>query len=326
MMIVLSAFLISIRNIGVVFLFSILIDGVVGFYRTRKKNKMGRLNFGSLKFPVMIAFGGFGVYYIFNSLVFKTSGDSVFSYSDIFDFNQCIHTSQNHLNYYLLVFRNYFEPNDGYWNFVSVICGTMFCAFMIIGMIKKVSERIGFVDVLVFLYLGIILIYPYSSGGFRFLLPVIPFLLYYCVLGIKCLNINMGINHHIITIIIGIIILFSYKEQWRNIYQNRNAIVQGPQEKESEEAFDYIRKNIPMDEKIDFTKPRALALYTDHQSMCNLAKLPAADLNDDLLDNKVNYVLINSDIADDSLKAFVLNPEYGMKEVWKNGKFTLFKR
>jgi hypothetical protein len=156
--------------------------------------------------------------------------------------------------------------------------------------------------------------------------PNIPFLLYYSVNGIKTLDIKLRINQQLLALIIGMIILFSYKEQWKLILKNQNTIQQGPQDKESQEAFDYIIKNIPRDVKIDFTKPRALALYTNHPSMSNLPKLSLSDLNDDLIDNNVNYVLINNEIADDSLKAFVMNAEYGMKQVWSNSKFTLYKR
>jgi len=322
----LAAFLISIRNIGVIFIITVFIDSMVHYFRNRKEIRSRIYGSKEVLFPLVIASGGLIGFIILNKIIFHTSSDGFFSYSYFFDSSQIIHLIQKNLNYNVVTLRGFFETYNGNWNFISIICSTIIVAFIILGMIRKRSEHIDFIDTLVLLYSGMVIIYPYSSAGIRFLLPVVPYFLYYSIIGMKSLKINLRMNHQILAVLFGTMILFTYKTQWINILNTQDTIIQGPQEPENQAAFDYIIHNLPEDARINFTKPRALALYADRSAYCDVAGLSAADINDNMSDNNIGYILVNNDIADDSLKAFVRNPAYPMKVVWSNSKNTLYEK
>src|SRR3569832_707609 len=59
-------FLISIRNIGMVFVFAMVMDGLTDLYRNRKKIKQKQFNYKNAVYPVIIGVASIAVYILLN--------------------------------------------------------------------------------------------------------------------------------------------------------------------------------------------------------------------------------------------------------------------
>jgi hypothetical protein len=322
----LVALLISIRNVGLVFVMAVIMDMLFQLIKDRKEIRQRNYNYQNIIYCVIIAVGGFIGYMFLNKFLFNIGGEGLFSYSYFSDFAQLKHTILNNLNYNLIQLRIYFEQFNDEWNFLSVVIGAFFFTFTILGMFKKMMEKLGFIELVVLFYFVAIVLFPFSNYGFRFLIPMFTFLFYFFILGIKSLEINWRINKNILVVLIAILVLFSYKTGISNIFQNQSFITAGPQEEESQDVFAFINNNTPNDARFNFVKPRALALYSNRSAMCNPRSSSESDINQSMIDNNISYFLISNDISFDSTKAFVKNPAYRMKEIWSNNKFTLYKR
>lgn len=318
--------LISMRSIGLVFVLAIVFDLLNKMYIHYFQQKQRTFDFKIFLPPVIISVGGFITYLVLNKVVFQTVSDGLFSYSYLLNVNQLKHFVLTNLHYYMAVLRSFFETWNDEWQFVPLFSGTMIFAFTVLGMIKKMSEKIDFIDVLVLFYLTIIIIYPYSNAGFRFLLPLIPFLLYYAVTGLKSVNIQLKTHPIALAIALTGFVLLSYHKGLSDLFAYESSTLQGPQEEESIDAFNYINKNMPAKARFNFIKPRALALYTNCMAMSTKPRQSLQAIQSDLNTNSIQYILINTDISDDSLKKYVGVNEKELVQLWNNSKYVLYKR
>lgn len=319
---ILTGFLLSIRNIGVVFLLAVLIDLIKDFYMARVE-KTTSLFYKQIIEKLCIIAGGFLIFILINKVLIPSSGDGLFSYKYFFNLTQLKHFIQINLSYYMAVLRAFFEPWNDEWQFVALISGTMAFAFIILGMIKKMSIRFDFIDSLTLIYLTVIIVYPYSDAGFRFLFPIAQFLLYYLVQGIYSINISLKIGPKTLAVCMAIIVLCSYQNGFKEIYKSRNTIIEGPQVKENQELFEYIRMHTPPEAAFSFKKPRALSLYTSRNAMTHKRNQSLSDIHQSLLKNKISYIIINTVESDDSIKAYV--NQRNLEKIWGNSKNEVYK-
>jgi hypothetical protein len=96
-----------------------------------------------------------------------------------------------------------------------------------------------------------------------------------------------------------------YKYEWDIILENQNHVEQGPQRMDAKAAFDFINSHTEKNDRILFKKPRALALYTDRNCFVNNPDATFENINDQIKENHIDYILINEEISDDKIKDFV---------------------
>lgn len=317
--------LISIRYIGLVFVFAVAFDCLRELYHNRNAIAMKHYKYNNVIQLILISIAGYLIYLLLNKIIFVTSGDRMLSIDYILNADKLQYFSKINLRYYMEVMRSYLEPPNNEWQFISILNGTMIFAFIVIGMIKKISEQFDFLDGLVLIYLATIIIYPYSNAGFRFLLPLTPYLIYYVVQGFRSINIKLNIMPVILAILMAVFVLFSYQKSWTQIIDSQNVILQGPQEPESIEAFNYIIKNTSPDSRFNFIKPRALALYTGRSAMSHNPKQSIAEIHQGLANNNIQFILLNNDLSDDMMKAYISFRGSGLVQVWSNSKYFLYK-
>ena len=326
LLILFIGFLISIRNIGLVFVFAVVLDGLLEIYRHRHKIKQKQYNYKKAALPMVLAVAGLLIYLLLNKVIFNNAGGGMFPYAYLLNTDQLPHFIQTNLHDYMAMLRSYFEPLNDEWQFVALFSGTMIFAFIILGMIKKMNKKFDFMDGLTLIYLFAIIVYPYSNAGFRFLLPLIPYLLYYSVQGLQSINIKLNIKPNVLAIMMTVFILFSYKKGLSEIFKQSAILLQGPQETESIEAFNYIIKNTPANARFNFIKPRALSLYTNRNAMSHKPNQQLGEIEQSILHNEIQYILINNDISDDSLKAYVKIHESEWEQMWNNTNYFLYQQ
>jgi hypothetical protein len=158
----------------------------------------------------------------------------------------------------------------------SLLFYSMMFLLVIFGMTIRFRK-----DYLYIFYLLInlaILIYWPHRQGFRFIIPIFPFFLYFLFIGLSKIDLLINISEKLKPLKINMAILFgtglllislAYFSQalYQSIGIKKTSVEEGPYSPESIELFDYIRKNTKEDEAIIFFKPRALHLYTGRRSL-----------------------------------------------------------
>ena len=309
-----TGLLISIRNIGIVIPITLMLHVLYNLMTGRKKEAI------TVRSSAIISVLAILIYVLLDKAIFPQTGHGLFAYSYIFDLNRLGHFLLTNTAYYFAVFRAFFEPWNGDWQFAAILCGTMGFSMTIIGIIKKWSTDFSFIDLLVIAYLAVIIVYPYTSAGFRFLLPIAPFLLHYLFLGIRSLNLELNVRPKILSLILTAFVFLSYQQGWREL-ANAPSVVTGPQQNANADAFQWIKEQTGNEAVFCFAKPRALSFYTNRPAMTVAPDADEAQIRNNLIKYNVDYVMTNKDESGEHIMNYVK----GLRLVWHNDLNSIYE-
>ena len=196
---------------------------------------------------------------------------------------------------------------------------------MFLGFMRCMTIKRGFNDYLVIGYMAILMCWP-SQQGIRFVLPVMPFLVRYMIIGLGMLRIDNARTRNMLAVAFGLLILVQYLPPIAKMVARSTAVVEGPQEKESVEAFAFIKSNTPENALIVFRKPRALALYTGRNCWANEQTEDFTYLENRFDAVGARYILVNATVSDETIKNYIAARKDKVRLVWENPKFKLFER
>ncbi len=209
--------------------------------------------------------------------------------------------------------------------------GLISTCLILIGFIRIFIKRNGIAEWFVVFYLLMLGLYPYTSGGFRFLFPIFPFLIVYFIEGFSTLLkvASASLERKIIYVIVSLLLLqqlFNLKNAWANMSQQ----TEGPQRPDAVEMFDYIRSNTSPDDLLVFPRARAMALYTG-RSVTYLLQKKSLTENADLFQRlKVQYLILpkkneQSPLFDAALWEYVSTYTTSLQTQWENEEFVVYK-
>ncbi len=305
----LFGFLISIRLIGLIAIAAFILSEINKL--TRKKE--GKSPLYLLLTTAITALVFFGL----NSLIFPIDTTKLFGfYSNALKSNS-LHSAIN-FDYYYDVLRNFFP----FWS-VSISGFWLMTAFT--GWLIRFLKFRTIAEYFFPLYLILIIFYPYSSGGYRLLIPVLPLLIFYFYYFLSWLFYWFGKKHHTITPAVLGLCLLAYIPNVFNTIKNQHTIEDGPQKKEAVEMFDYL-KTISAEVPVIFSRARAMSLYSGHPSLYPLVTLDFKSTFDDV--RKMPIVIVqctnkNSQAHDKKLDDFLNEYKSEFKELWSNGEFRV---
>ena len=320
--------MLSIRGVAAVFLIAILLHSLYEIFKESKKSKITK---SILEKPVTILGSSVLIYFLLNVVLVRIpTGKFLEFYSRAYGNNSVGDIIIQNLNYYVQVFEAFFDPQPGKWAFIVFVSKSFSLVLLILGMLYCWLHKRSFIDLLTGIYILLFVIYPYSAGGFRFILPVFPFMLYYMVMGLKQIKISIPANRKVLIVAGGLFVFLQYRHSISEIISNQKNILDGPQLSESVETFDYIKKNIPENSIIIFKKPKALALYSGRRTASTVYYQSSEDVKKMLNALSAEYLLLNSDndpeLGDEQLKNYVNDFKNEVQPIWHNNKFILYKR
>jgi len=317
---ILGGLMMSIRMIGVVFPIAVFIWAVRKRFFEKDKTPLNKCVCGFL-----VSVGSVLIYLFLNEIIFSVPQAEGGSYLGIWGQEKLYATILYNLAYYTEQLKYFFSPWGGSWNFLPLMLKAAIFTLIILGMIKSFFRRLELLDMLVIVYLGIYLIYPYRHAGIRFLFPIIPFLLIYLVRGLELVRIYPGIKSTTKTWFLGSLVLVSYLNMFWYIVNNDHKTIPGPQDKASLEDFEYIRDNTAEDDVFVFAKPRVLALYAKRPSLKPGKESDYSQITETIRNFGVNYILVHDEISGESIKYFIKKEPQRCKQEWSNDKFVLYK-
>lgn len=317
---ILGGLLMSVRVIGVVFPLAVLVWAVRKRFIERDRSPVNKCVCGFL-----VSVGSILFYLLLNNVIFHIPQAEGGSYTGIWGAESLDVTLLSNLAYYTEQFKYYFSPWGGAWNFLPLMIKSVVFTFTLVGLLKSLLRRWELMDMIVVLYLGVLLVYPYRHAGIRFLFPLMPFLMYYLVTGLQSLSLFEAIRRNVKISVLGVLLLSSYLIPMQNILRMQDKTVAGPQEEQALQAWEYIRANTDEDAVILFSKPRVLALYTGRKSLANHKADDPAAIQALIRDYDVDYILLHTDLAGPAIKNFVAAVKDILPEQWHNEHFRLLR-
>lgn len=307
------AFLSHIRSIGLLFIITYIITEF--FINNSLKN-------ASLKThsQTLIMLCSFSVLYV----ILKFSIPCQVNYPTFFEFEGLFSRVNEHVSYNLLALSYFFdiyEPKPQY--FIGIIGSSSIIVFSILGFFHEwKAHKFNFLNLFVLLYFGTIALIKFGDQGLRFISPLLFIIFYYAIIGLKKSLVAFDLNYKFVSIIFGLIMLFSYKPTIEKILNNQSSMLEGPCTDASFDAFNFIKSLQLTNEVIAFEKPRALALFTNTQSVALKNDL---DLEQQIAQFKVHYILLNKQLVNDGLSHYAIKDTIQNKLIFSNSEYQLFK-
>jgi hypothetical protein len=312
----LIGFLVHIRTIGVIMFLVFLIHQ---FILLRKSEYPSKLIFQTSLAGIVSA----GFVYIGILLLFPANSN----YPGLFESDSLWLNWNKQISYNsdkLFMFFRWFNMEEFFY--IGVIGGSALIIFSILGYLQELRKH-KFSPALLFFtfYLLVIISYKYGNTGLRFMYPLLFIFFLFSVKALKTILDSFQLNQTWLKYLFVIAILLSYSFETKSIVQNTDNPYEGPCKPEAQEAFEYIRKELPEDAIIYFDKPRALALFTNRKSFAVNPYVENYDLSKDLKKFGAKYVLASTVLSNIKTYQTAAKLPEQFIPVFQNKEFTLFR-
>jgi len=195
----------------------------------------------------------------------------------------------------------------------------------IIGYFTRIRQRITYYELFPVLY-SIPLLILLQPIEMRYLFPLMPFYLFYAFLGIRAVSKTKEIET---LAFLAILIVFpiAYSAQYARL--DYGPISEGITKTETQQLFDYIRKETREDDVFAFRKPKALALFTGRRASALHQDPDDQALWKYLRQIKATHLLWGpSQLEPDYqefLRSFITRNQDRLQETYANADFRLYK-
>jgi hypothetical protein len=268
--------------------------------------------------------GSLAVFYLLIMLLFPVSNN----YSMTAANKTVKQTFLTHSYYYLWVLDGSFKEYDQQdWRILGMLAGSAFITLGITGWILSMKNNPShrLIGIYCLLYYLMISFYPYGDAGFRFLLPIFGFILFYVAVALKHFLGDFHFNKKIIAAALTLVLFYQYSFGLRIIIDSQQWMPKGPDY--HREAITFINDNVKDNEVVCFGKPKALSYYTGKKCVSIDEYEPSQAIREDLDKWNCSWYVCCREVSGDSAIKVVLVDTLKWKEVFLSPTSVLiFKR
>ncbi|MBL8191721.1 MAG: hypothetical protein JNK38_27125 [Acidobacteria bacterium] len=152
--------------------------------------------------------------------------------------------------------------DNGYHRPGRLALATTMTVLMLVGYLARVRKKLNYLELFVAVYLVTVSVVPMDGGG-RYLIPLVPLFVLYAWEGLQVIPVGNRVRNAVV-VMLGIAILGSYVAKYTRL--DLKTFPDGITKAEAVEFFDYVKQRTRPSDVFIFTKPRALALFTDRKS------------------------------------------------------------
>jgi hypothetical protein len=216
--------------------------------------------------------------------------------------------------------------SNGYWPLGARLFFLACLALAVWGYARKAYPSPGIVEVYLPLYC--IPLALHGSQDLRFLLPILPLMLYYTLTGLQSIKwLQPKKRSEAAITLFALLTVLSFAGRYSQM--DFGPIREGIVKPETQEMFDYIRKNTSEDATIVFRKPRVLACYTNRQSAVFHEPLPGEDLEDWFDSIGADYLVLGPfsvpELNPEFIHAWVAQHSTRVERVFSNRDFEVYR-
>lgn len=209
------------------------------------------------------------------------------------------------------------------WGLKSSLPFIAFACLSVLGVVKVIRTHPH--QVWFYLgYVGVLLIYPFTQSGFRFLFPLVCLALILSAVGLRAITPQFK-GRAVVFLVITLVYMSTHIDHYQHILKYEDLVVQGPQHTDSIEAFEFIKHETLENEPILFLKPRVLALYTGRSSVANHPRCEETQIRKLMAEHEINLLLSNRFIGNSALDSFIVGHPDEMELRFSNTSFRLFQ-
>lgn len=285
------AFTIGIREVGYIFPL-ILVANIVWSAICMTLHSISaaawrqRLRTDSLALTVCLA-----AVCVANIFLFPAPGSHIAHFLGLYDSPDHSLTLLSNLDLYTRLFQSLFIHEAGRYSFMVYYATSFTLVLAVLGFVQ-LMRRGAWEWVILCVYALVVLLFPYSSQGFRYMLPVLPVIILCAAMGARSIRLPVGLHRYIAGMAFVVFVLFISARDIRACQREQQlTIMPGPQTESSRRMLDYIRTHTAPDALIATTKPRAIALYTDRRTCLIPKNATPAFISQELRTVRPDYVL-----------------------------------
>ena len=186
----------------------------------------------------------------------------------------------------------------------------------------------GVLEVFPWAYLAPVLLWP-AYQGTRFLIPLVPFYLYYCLLGVQRIDaVVEGRWGGRRVVFVAFLALVGLTYVGRYATERYDRITPGVTDPESLELFEFVRTATGPQEVFVFSKPRALALFTGRSAAPPFRPGDPCALWRYIAEIHASYVITGPDALNPDIVAFgrfVSQYRGGFRRVMATGGLAVYR-
>jgi len=209
----------------------------------------------------------------------------------------------------------------------AFLAGGALAAF---GYVRSLRTDAGLLHLFPLLYVTPVILWP-SFQGIRFLIPVVPFYFYYCLVGIRRMDTAVEqrwqTRNVVLTAFLAVVLV---------IYAGRYSTLQfgslreGIMKRESVELFEFVRTTTEPGDVFVFSRPRALALFTGRRASSAYSPTDPCRLWQYMREIRASYVITGPDpdpFNDDAvyLRRFASQFSNDLREVMANRDLAVYR-
>jgi hypothetical protein len=242
----------------------------------------------------------------------------IFSTDYIANFRQesLLHTVRNNFVFYSNVLSTIFIPHlETRKIFIAPTKFITLLLFAIGVLYSLVKKQYLFETLFTLFYLLVLLVYPHHSSGFRYLFPIVPFMLFFVIVSLQFITkpITSVVVQKVMMYAVPLFLLLQYKPDISYIIKENVTVVDGPNSSAAVEMFSAVQGIATIQDTVYFIRPKALGLYARRYAKA----LPESD------QKKVKFLVSdNLNASADTL----LVAANAFDTVWHNNRFVLYKR
>jgi hypothetical protein len=265
------AFATGIRSIGMLLLIVAAADIALSFIKYMLQ-KISSAEFKPAAANNLIILFSAAVFIcIFDRLIFIAPAGLHAHFIQLFRSHQYWPLVLSNLDNYTTQYVALFHHDAGRYAFANQYASAFMLTLLVIGLLLNIRRAEA---LLAIAYGIIILLFPFATQGFRYLLPLVPVFMYCVIIGAKSIHIRSSYYRSFLAVCFVLFMLLIYCKEIKVMRRDENAVLRpSPFTEESQAALTYIRTSTPDTAVIACLKPKAIELMTGHSTCV----LPAGD-------------------------------------------------
>jgi hypothetical protein len=191
------------------------------------------------------------------------------------------------------------------------------------GFWQQVRTRLTTLEIYAPLHLGVTIMWPYTEGV-RFLIPIFPLYVFYCLLGLRelCVRLSFKRCEQFSPLVFLILVAASYAGTYERL--DFRTVPSGFGNPKCLEFFKFVKEDTESASIFIFRKPRALGFFAERRT----SVYPATGSDDELWNYITNVhasYLVKSPIDDPIWGEFLNRNRSRMTVAYSNGEFEVYK-
>lgn len=315
-------FTIGIRDLGFFFPVLILCDMLLETLRLSLRNISRDEFILHIKsgLTILAVCGAF--MFIVGGVIFKSPHSQLSHFLSLYESPSYWQTFVYNLDVYTNLFESLFRHDVGRYGFTLYYSTAFILVLTVLGFIHLLFSSYKW-ELLLFIGYGIVvLLFPFSSQGFRYLLPVLPIIMLCALYGGKSIVLPIGVSRYTAG---AVFVLFMTFVNFRDIRSTmgEKVVGRGPMTEDNKVMLDYIKSSIPKDALIATIKPRALALFTDRRTCLIPKNATAPFISNRMKEVQPDYLLHINDLQTDLVNELALHDHDSL--VWEHAGNKVYK-